>query len=261
MGSVCLLVATISCTLLSSYFFHKINFAYEDNCLLYAKLKIIQNYSPDVLTYSSANAWASSASDESIEPLPQEEIDPKLTYWGDSNYCDWALHLPLFECCFGIIMLTFVIITGRGGRADNKKMQLIERPWRIVIPSIIFYLCMLVMSIVQIVFVHGGFKAFCNDLNVTACESAIDNFILLPVTYKPSLYYHLLHLFNWLVFSMWIILITVMIARIIFIVDFQLIRVTVKTYEYENTNQNTAFKTKEMEVDNDRDGREITTEC
>jgi hypothetical protein len=74
---------------------------------------------------------------------------------------------------------------------------------------------------------------------------------------EPDVFYILLYTINWVVFGLWLFLVVVMVLRVIFVIDFQLVRVTIKTCEYENANERSSFRV----IESPKDGTDITTVC
>lgn len=77
---------------------------------------------------------------------------------------------------------------------------------------------------------------------------------------SPGILHEMLNWFNYISFSIWLLSLIVLLARIIFVIDFQLVRVTIKTVEYEKTNESTVYQVVEVE-DNGKDesGQPLTT--
>lgn len=188
------------------------------------------------------------------------KIDENFSNWGENTQCDWSLYLPIFQCCFGIIMTSFFIICGKGGKSNEHSFLM--QPWRIVIPALIFFLFMFIISILQIHILHGGMNVFCdnltqNDQNIS-CYDALNAFVISPVDYETNNYYIALQILDWVIFSLWLFLATIMLIRIIFVIDFQLVRVTIRTCEYDNASEKSAFKV--VPPKTEKDGKEKTTQ-
>lgn len=192
-----------------------------------------------------------------ITDIFPEDIDDSRTVWGEPASCDFGVYIPICQSCFGIIMTTMFIICGKGGKTEPNSF--LPQPWRIVTPAIIFFLVMTILSIVNLVIVERGMNQFCESLNKKAtdigCDVALNRFMASSIeelTLAPSVYYKLLTSFNYSSFGIWILSLLVLLARIIFVVDFQLVRVTVKTIEYEKGDESTKFEAVQIE-DNGKD--------
>jgi hypothetical protein len=126
------------------------------------------------------------------------------------------------------------IICGKGGKAQPTEM--LTQPFRIVIPSIIFFLAMTCISIANLTSIQKGMNRFCegfvNNAPDIGCLVSMNKFALKDVSsIVPSIFYIILLTFSWILLTCWVVLLFLMIARVIFVVDFQLVRVTIKTCE------------------------------
>lgn len=274
--------------MISSWCFHKILFAFDEYCILNADIKFIEKPTPSEISTAFASSSSSSLitneGSNSILTQPYalkntnietdektfldtrklsrnmililltffyaDKIDEQLSNYGDVNFCDWGIYLPIFECCFGIIMTSFFIICGKGGKANENAFLI--KPWRIVMPALMFFLVMFFISIAKILLVHKGLKVFCDNLTenipTISCYDAMNAFAVLSIDYEPNDYLIALYVMDWVIFSLWLFLAIIMLIRIIFVIDFQLVRVSIKTCEFENTNvhERSAFKVVEQ---------------
>jgi hypothetical protein len=165
-----------------------------------------------------------------------DSIHEMHSAWGFKSSCEYSVFIPIFQLCFAIILSVMFVICGKGGKGDTHSF--LPQPWRIVTPALVFFLVMLFMSIAYVSIVQSGVTSFCKELtkNIPGidCSIALNHFALRSYAAMPSTYLILLNVFIWILLSCWIILTTIMIARIILAVDFQLVKITVKTCEYEN---------------------------
>lgn len=197
------------------------------------------------------------------------KIDDITTVWGKKSTCDFGLYIPIAQSCFGIIVTVMFIICGKGGKADSNSF--LPQPWRIVTPAIIFFLVMTILSIVNLVIVQGGLDAFCDSfkphLPDIDCHVAINRFMVKPLegmAISPGTNRTLVTVFNYFAFGCWLLSLLVLLARIICVVDFHLVRVTVKTIEFEKADETTSLRVTEVEQngnENESRARLATTEC
>lgn len=194
------------------------------------------------------------------------EISLDSTVWGKQVSCDFGVFIPVFQSIFGIIMTTMFAICGRGGRTDPQSF--LPQPWRIVSPALIFFLVMTILSIVNLVLIESGMsnlcKSFRNHVSDIDCNVALNRYAFSTnvMEIPTSIFHQLVTSFNYITFGLWFISLLVVLARIMFVVDFQLVRVTVKTIEFEKTNESTKFKVVEVEQNgNDERNKLATTEC
>lgn len=149
-------------------------------------------------------------------------------------------------------MATMFIMCGRGGKTEPNAF--LPQPWRIVSPALVFFLVMTILSIVNLVIVQNGMKTFCASFQEhspdVSCNVLMNRFTLVPIDklkLSPGVLYEMLSWFNYTSFSIWLLSLIVLLARIIFVIDFQLVRVTVKTIEYEKANESTVYQIVEVE--------------
>lgn len=153
-------------------------------------------------------------------------------------------------------MTVMFIICGKGGKSEPNSF--LPQPWRIVTPAIVFFLVMTILSIVHLVIVQGGMRVFCEcfkqQMPHTSCDDALNHFKMPKKTeatfgldLPPGVFHKLLTGFDYAAFGLWLTSLLLLLARIIFVIDFQLVRVTVKTVEYENAKKSSTFKVKDPE--------------
>lgn len=199
--------------------------------------------------------------------LRSDVIDEHYTVWGNKVKCDFGIYIPVFQSIFGIIMATMFVICGKGGKSDPQSF--LPQPWRIVSPALIFFLIMTIISIVELVFIEGGMGEFCEQfgshLSDMSCMIALNHFKLAPVKgmqVSPGVLIRLVSSFNYIAFSCWFISMLVLLARVLFVIDFQLVRVTVKTIEFEKGDEKTSFQAVEVEHSGNEEERKLaTTKC
>jgi hypothetical protein len=177
-----------------------------------------------------------------------EQINDRLTDWG--SQCDFAVYSPICQSCFALVVMTMFIICGKGGKGDENSY--LSEPWRIVTPALFFFIVMTIVSLVNLIIIERGMNSFCESfaqaLPDVSCETAMNAFILGTMNefpLQPSKLRIILTIVNYLSFFGWLISALVLVARIVFVIDFQLVRVTVKTVEFETAKE--TFNVVEME--------------
>lgn len=74
-----------------------------------------------------------------------------------------------------------------------------------------------------------GFDSHAPDIG---CLVSMNKFVIKDISsIVPSIFYIILLTFSWILLTCWVVLLSVMIARVVFVIDFQLVRVTIKTFE------------------------------
>lgn len=164
-------------------------------------------------------------------------------------------------------MATMFVICGKGGKSDPQSF--LPQPWRIVSPALVFFLTMTILSIWNLVSIESGISKFCESfekhLPDVTCGVAMNRFVLMAA-YKmpipPGVLRQLVTSFNYITFGCWFLSLLVLLARIILVIDFQLVRVTVKTIEYEKSDEPTRFQVVEVEESGNDEGTKLaTTSC
>lgn len=151
--------------------------------------------------------------------------------------------------------MTVFIICGKGGKADENSY--LQEPWRIVSPALFFFVIMTIFSTVNLVIIETGMNTLCKsfktEVSDLSCSVALNHFMLAPqekFNLAPGKVWVILTIFNYFTLFAWLISALVLVARVIFVIDFQLVRVTVKSIEYENSNDSSNFKVIEIEDQN-----------
>jgi hypothetical protein len=161
--------------------------------------------------------------------------------------------------------MTMFVICGKGGKADENSF--LTEPWRIVTPALGFFVVMTFLSLANLVVIESGLSTFCSSFKDSlpdiGCTYAMNRYMEKPIeefAIKPGTIRIILTFFNYFTFFSWLISALLLVARIIFVIDFQLVRVTVKSMEHENATENSSFKVIEsQEVPND--GNQKTSPC
>lgn len=155
--------------------------------------------------------------------------------------------------------MTMFIICGKGGKADESAY--LQEPWRIVSPALFFFVVMTIFSIVNLVIIETGMNTLCKsfkaEVSDVSCSASLNHFMMAPrekFNLPPGKTWIILTIFNYFTLFSWLISALILVARIIFVIDFQLMRVTVKTVEYENSKDSSNLKVIEIE-DHKTDGK------
>lgn len=89
----------------------------------------------------------------------EDAINDKSSEWSKPSTCDYAVYVPIFQSCFGIVAGTMFLICGHGGKSNSQSF--LPQPWRIVTPALLFFLIMFFVGMSVLVKVHKGMDAFC----------------------------------------------------------------------------------------------------
>lgn len=117
--------------------------------------------------------------------------------------------------------------------------SIIARPWRIVIPSLVFFVVCGISAIVCAGLTTSGLTKFCQQFNEVVpngeseCARLISYFSMDQANdlVRPDKNYYLVAVFPWIWASSYVIGALILVLRIVLVVDFQLIRIVVSTVE------------------------------
>lgn len=119
-------------------------------------------------------------------------------------------------------------------------------PWRIVLPALIFFLCMALLSTFYTVHSVRRLSAVCNQLilsddngtvSMATCASTIDQVLLAPLSnpdyaaLSPSALYYSLTVCIYAVTFMWLLAVCLLTVRCIFGSDFKAVTVQVTPHK------------------------------
>jgi hypothetical protein len=190
------------------------------------------------------------------------QINERLTTWGSKNKCDFAIYSPICQSCFALVVLAMFIICGKGGKGDENSY--LSEPWRIVSPALFFFIVMTIVSLTNLIIIERGMNSLCDSfaqhLKDVSCATAMNGFMkgaMEEYPVSPAKLRIILTTFNYITLFAWATSALLLVARIIFVIDFQLVRVTVKTVEYENAKENLNV----VEVEDQAKGKEATSPC
>ncbi|KAF5271753.1 hypothetical protein FQA39_LY08076 [Lamprigera yunnana] len=195
---------------------------FGDHCMLYAKL----NFSDLNDTFAQPVIRRYQPENISVKP-----INAANTVWGQIRLCNFCQFTPIISMVSGIIWFSMFAICPRGGAAYSTEMY--SRPWVIVFPATLFSLCAAIIMLVSSIELSGGLASFCAQfrdvLHTETCTSHIDvytrffNFqeinFSLAATIATSTSYTCC--------GLWFVHLTLLILRILYIPDFQMIQISI----------------------------------
>ncbi|CAD7084284.1 unnamed protein product [Hermetia illucens] len=163
--------------------------------------------------------------------LSTMKVDIVKTLWASVSFCDYVLYNQILSAIAAMVCTTMLILYNSSG-----KSQLdwgIPRPWRIVFPAVIAFGVMSIVSLIHLLVMNSAYRDFCGGLAnnletktlkcnklINALRPAIndtwitpgDNYTIHTVTIRITL-------------VAWFAAFLIMLARMIFIIDFRLVRV------------------------------------
>lgn len=117
--------------------------------------------------------------------------------------------------------------------------RMLTKPWRLVMPATIFFCLMMIVSITHSSLLRWHLLNLCDQLreaqiklypdSQTLCGYLIEQFSPIPAdALMPGSNYNVLQMAITVKAIMWLIALIVMVVRVIFAVDFELLRVSVE---------------------------------
>lgn len=176
------------------------------------------------------------------------EVQANLTYqnysinehkssWSSQEFCEYLTYTPLVHALAGVIWLALFTMHGHGGKGIG---SIIPKPWRIVFPSLLFFIACLISAMVSASRTSEGLRGLCRQFDQVPggtnleCGILLDFYSLEEVRGElipPDKNYYLLASFPWIWVTSYVCAAVVLILRILLVVDFQLIRVIISTVE------------------------------
>uniref|UniRef100_A0A1Y9HA57 Uncharacterized protein n=1 Tax=Anopheles farauti TaxID=69004 RepID=A0A1Y9HA57_9DIPT len=218
-----LLLMVASC-LVVSFSLHGLIAEYKNHCLLEANLHFIPVPGNNQTFQNETNPNAN-------QTVVQYVIDEYWSNWTSGTYCEILTNLPLFQgiCC--TIWLAIFIIHGPGG--------ILPQPWRIVFPSLIFFLACSFTSILTAGFITRGLTRLCaefrkvDSVQDVSCAQSILYFALSTensTLVQVDKNFFLTLVFPWIWVGATVFGFGVILLRIILMPDFELFRVVISMH-------------------------------
>ncbi|XP_063703690.1 uncharacterized protein LOC134833330 isoform X2 [Culicoides brevitarsis] len=237
MSCLVLILAVVASGIVS-FSFYSLEHAFGDRCVL------------------KANPLLKVSEPKNSTETPKNVLDVLSSKWGLNDDCSFAVFTPLFQCMTGIIWISLFLVCGNGG-ASNKNST-VPKPYQIVLPVTLYLLAMIILTAYEVPFISDGLLAFCdNFLNQTShlnessngCGSLLDKYsqpefqmdssaavaVYNPSVIPPSWHFYLSIAFIWTTLGAFLLAFLLQIIRCLFVVDFQLIKITIAHQEDEDT--------------------------
>lgn len=173
-------------------------------------------------------------------------IDQANSIWGTKERCQYVIFTPLVEAIFATIWLSIFITCGHGGRGIE---TMFINPWRIVFPATIFFLIMTICSVAHVAVLFHQLKDLCAQFAATMhhvspstdnsdCALLIDYFSPNRMRTEEMLFfsprYTVMKFSCYIKTAAWTAALSLMLTRIWFAADFQLIRVSIGTSDSDD---------------------------
>lgn len=166
---------------------------------------------------------------DDYEFLTTKEIDPVESEWAANSLCEYSIFCPLWSAIVAIGWSSMLLVSSFGMQHDlNKRLP---RPWRIVLPTIVAFFIMTILSILYNIITESGYRQLCKGLgqhleteNIN-CRHLIDVYYIFETdrALHPGTYYILHKIFSRITTLLWLVALLIMAARCFFVIDFELI--------------------------------------
>lgn len=217
------LLLIVSTCFVVSFSLHGLITEYRNHCLLEAHLE----FKPRAAGNQSQQNTISADTNQTI----QYRIDEYWSNWSSGTYCEILENVPLFQGISCTIWLAIFLIHGPGG--------ILPQPWRIVFPSLIFFLGCLITSLATAIFITQGLKHVCAEFQKVDSVKGLDcaRLILYFALAKENSTlvqvdknYFLTLIFPWIWFGATVLGFGIILLRIILMPDFELYRVDISLH-------------------------------
>lgn len=193
--------------ILASFCWTRINYGFEDNCILYANITF----------YNKGDS----------DDKRNSDVNKDTSQFGREVYCSYCQYVPVCSVLFAAMWLTFFTMCGRGGRSDHGLPQ----PWRIVYPAMIFNFLLFFFSLIAIIWFKDGHYQFCKffkeNNNKTSCQELREYSLFDTRGEEIDLYFFLAEAGTWGVTFGWLIGAVLLVTRCCFLADFTVMKITV----------------------------------
>ncbi|XP_044728339.1 uncharacterized protein LOC123291937 [Chrysoperla carnea] len=98
-----------------------------------------------------------------VKQIQETRVElPKLAdiFWTDESTCDFLQFTPLMCSLFGITLVAFFVMFGKGGNSATNGLR---SPWRIVGPSLIATTIFAILTIITLNYLNKGTLTFCQN--------------------------------------------------------------------------------------------------
>ncbi|XP_019562770.3 uncharacterized protein LOC109431079 [Aedes albopictus] len=240
MSILIVLIVTVASSLIISFSLYSLWESFGLNCFMGANLSFV--ISSEDFGYLPGTAQLNQNGRHSRQILQENSTDEKYiiheynSKWSNPDFCEYLTYTPLFHALLGVIWMALFVTHGHGGEGVG---SIIARPWRIVIPSLVFFVVCGISAIVCAGLTTSGLTKFCQQFNEVVpngeseCARLISYFSMDQANdlVRPDKNYYLVAVFPWIWASSYVVGALILVLRIVLVVDFQLIRIVVSTVE------------------------------
>ncbi|XP_059053340.1 uncharacterized protein LOC131847719 isoform X2 [Achroia grisella] len=157
-------------------------------------------------------------------------VDFLNTQWMEKSACYLPTYVPLVSGIFGLVWTTMFLMCSTGSRT----LTGLQRPWRILLPVFVFSLAMGGLCVYSSAVTHYGLQELCHKLSeITGSPTCTYTVNVATLAYERRIRgvyqaTRLTILSAWLHTACWLLSALLTLARVLLVVDFQLVRVNVE---------------------------------
>ncbi|XP_037876297.1 uncharacterized protein LOC110385013 isoform X2 [Bombyx mori] len=199
-----------------TFCFHMLMYLFDDKCVLFPKLLSLSS-----VRYSLISEFTPADIDEHLP------VDFVSTQWVEKSACHLPTYVPLVSGIFGLVWTTMFLMCSTGSRT----LTGLQRPWRVLLPVILFSLSMGGLCTYTSIVTHSGLKELCVKLGeITGSPTCTYTINVATLAYERRIrgVYQATQLTiatAWMHTACWLLSAFLALTRVLLAVDFQLVRV------------------------------------
>ncbi|XP_023934632.1 uncharacterized protein LOC112043457 [Bicyclus anynana] len=204
-----------------TFCFHMLMYLFDEKCVLFPKLLSLSS-----LRQNTIYEFISDDKDVA-DMLP---VDFLSTQWVEKSTCLLPTYVPLVSAIFGLVWTTMFLMCSLGSRV----LTGLQRPWRVLPPVFLFSTAMGCVCVYTSAVTHYGLQELCLKLNEvtgsTTCSYTVNVATLAYQRRIRGLYQatQLTIVSAWLHTACWLLSALLAVLRVLLVVDFKLVRVSVE---------------------------------
>ncbi|CAH1637816.1 unnamed protein product [Spodoptera littoralis] len=202
-----------------TFCFHMLMYLFDEKCVLFPKLLSLTSHKHNVI-------YEFVPSTKDLGDLP---VDFLSTQWVEKSTCSLPTYVPLVSGIFGLVWTTMFLMCSTGSRT----LTGLQRPWRVLPPVFVFSLAMGSLCVYSSAVTHYGLQELCLKLGeITGSPTCSYTINVATLTYERRIRgvyqaTRLTILSAWLHTFCWLLSAVLALVRVLLVVDFQLVRVSV----------------------------------
>lgn len=141
--------------------------------------------------------------------------------------CNYIFYSQLIMSIMAMFWVEMFYLCGRGGYTTETKRFIDDRPWRIVMPALVFFAVFTILQIKYVNVLTTYLNALCDKLRLASIEHREkDCEYLIGINSEPSgePHYRILSYTSTLSLAFWLIATMIMVIRVLRAPDFAIVR-------------------------------------